>query len=36
MNSNQLIPIGGFATSLEVLSEANLLNWFVAVKPEAV
>jgi hypothetical protein len=26
MNSNQLIPIGGFATSLEVLSEANLLN----------
>jgi hypothetical protein len=26
INSNQLIPIGGFVTSLGVLSEANLLN----------
>lgn len=26
INSNQLIPIGGFVTSLDVLSEANLLN----------
>ena len=26
INNNRLIPIGGFVTSLDVLSEANLLN----------